>query len=73
VDSLSARGASAIATKIQVYWITRGLTGVRAWAEPIKSMNEEGKEVTVFQVRSNVVELVYESAYRNAGIQQPVS
>lgn len=65
-DSFTARGASKLALKIQTYWAMRGLTGVLAWAEPVKSIGEDGKEVTVFQVRSNVVERIYVSAHSNA-------
>lgn len=57
-ETLSAAAASRLATKIQIYWASRGLAGVKVWAEPLESINEEGQPVTVFQVRSNISDLI---------------
>lgn len=57
-DTLSAAAASRLAVKIQLYWASRGLSGVRAWAEPLPTLDEEGKPATVFQVRSNLAEIL---------------
>ena len=59
-DTLSAAGASRLAVRIQIYWASRGLSGVRAWAEPLPAVDENGKPATVFQVRSNIEEKLRE-------------
>ena len=56
MDTLSASAASRLATRIQLYWVSRGVTGVQVWAEPFSGLGEDGKPATLFQVRSNIVD-----------------
>lgn len=56
MDTLSASAASRLATKIQVFWASRGVAGVKVWAEPFAGTGMDGKPTTLFQVRSNIVE-----------------
>ena len=56
-DSFTSRGASALALEIQMFWSGLGLSGVKAWIEPL-SMIENGTRVTLFQVRSNLCERI---------------
>lgn len=55
-DTMSARGASIIAAKIQRYWSNLGLEGVKVWTEPIRAQDEDGTSLVLFQVRSNITE-----------------
>lgn len=74
MDHLGPRAAGQLALKIQHYWTQLGLTGVHVWAEPVHTVDVDSKEqVTVYQVRSNIVELIRESSYRHALLRRTVA
>ncbi len=70
-DTFTQRGAARLATKIQVYWTAYGLTGVKAWPEPLQ-LNDAEKTI-IWQVRSNVGRLIGERLNSNTSLQRAVS
>lgn len=63
MDALSAATASQLATRIHLFWASKGVSGVKVWAEPLPIINDFGKPTTVYQVRSNIVERIRELAH----------
>ena len=57
MDTFSRIGAARLATKIQVYWVSMGLSDVRAWTEPFTSI-EEGAKITLYSVKSNISDMI---------------
>ena len=49
--------ARRMATRIQLYWVSRGLSGVHVWTEPLDTM-ADGERVTIYQIRSNIPERI---------------
>lgn len=59
-------GATRLATEIQIYWVTRGVSEVKTWIEPIGGIIED-----MWSVRSNVGELLgRRNPYSNAVLQR---
>lgn len=65
MDHLSSLEASQLATRLQLFWTARGLRGVEVWTEPVQTVLE-GKDVVIFQVRSNIAEKLREHSYSHA-------
>lgn len=56
-DTMNSQGAMALAMQIQRFWNRHKLAGVKVWIEPIRTFDDElGKQVVLFQVRSNITE-----------------
>lgn len=53
LDGYTKQGALRLASKIQLYWITKGAIGINTWIEPIYTL-ESGD--TLYQVKSNIAE-----------------
>lgn len=54
-DTLSQRGAMALARRLQQFWHEQGHTEVRFWAEPIDERFEKIGSYEVYRVVSNLV------------------
>lgn len=67
-DYFTKHGAMLLAARIQVYWAMLGLSGVRVWLEPIV-MDQSQEEGDLYQVRSNIPEIVNEHFNRYALLQ----
>ena len=64
-DSFTKTGATRLASKIALYWTTRGLSGVQTWLEvvPLRSDAATGR---LYQVRSNIGELLRGARHSNS-------
>ncbi len=54
-ESLSQKGAMALAKRLELYWRKNGYTSARFWAEPIGERFEKVGSYDIYRVTSNLV------------------
>lgn len=66
MDSLSWAGATALAGRIRLYWLKKGVS-VEVWVESVHTVDRTNhEEMTVYQVRSNLSKVMRERLHSNA-------
>lgn len=54
-ESLSQKGAMALAKRLEQFWHAKGFTAARFWAEPIGERFEKVGSYEIYKVVSNLV------------------
>jgi hypothetical protein len=62
MDAFTKSGATRIASKIQLYWTLRGLSGVEAWIRTVPDLPG------LYEVRSNLAERLNVNSHRHAKV-----